>query len=119
MSHLSLKLAAEIAPLDLKKKLIALKKKWGQNKADAYTRLVWMRAGDSYVRTFHRLDHGLVYVIELPWRRFGCVGGGKQRVFNAALSVLLSFGKLEQGRIGPLASLLIRSFCCLSPSFSP
>jgi hypothetical protein len=36
--------------LDIKKKLPALKKKWGTNKADAYTRIVWMRAGDNYVR---------------------------------------------------------------------
>ena len=41
---------AELSPLDIKKKLSALKKKWGPNKADTHTRIVWMRAGDNYVR---------------------------------------------------------------------
>lgn len=37
-----------MSPLDTKKKLLALKKKWGTNKGDNFVRIVWMRAGDSY-----------------------------------------------------------------------
>ena len=43
--------SAEMSPLDTKKKLLALKKKWGTNKGDNFVRIVWMRAGDSYVRS--------------------------------------------------------------------
>lgn len=65
---------AELSPLDPKKKLSALKKKWGTNKADAYVRIVWMRAGDNYVRYCFDGAHFLFCTSN---RQIRCKGDGR------------------------------------------